>query len=72
MKYKILYMYEWWSLGCDCCTDSSSEVTITQDGVFVNSFGIALMENEDELREYMDQLHPEFKGFEVDPDSEWF
>lgn len=72
MTYVVEYKYEFWQLGCDCCSDSRSVVTISKDSKFIDSFDVDLMEDEDELREFMDKYHPEYKGFIVDPDSEWF
>jgi len=75
-EYVIQYEYWSWSLGCDCCHDYSSEVhiyeTSREDGAYMSSFSIGLMENEEELREYINEYHPEYNDFVVHKDTKWF
>ena len=77
MQYTIKYEYEWWEEGCGCCTDSSSEVHIyeehrVEEGVYTSHFGVPIMEDEDELRAYFADNHPEYNGFVVHEDTRWY
>jgi hypothetical protein len=69
MKRVIHYYYNTYDLGCGCCSDSLSEYTMWEGGKCVEyDQPIALCENEQDLRKYLEYLEP----FDVDPDSRWF
>lgn len=75
MKYKICYQYSTFLLGCDCCSDSSSEIYIyDHTGKEIKCIEYAqLIENEYVLREYIESCYPEYKDFEVDFEyTRWF
>ena len=69
MKRVIKYEYYSWTLGCECCSDSSSTYDMWEDGVLVDEdVWCKLCSDEQELREVLEHLLP----FNVHPDSEWF
>lgn len=75
MKYTICYEYLHWMCGCDCCSDSSSEISVhlTESGRLVKVIEyVDLLENEDELRTYIQENYPEFSDCVIDPESIWF
>lgn len=73
MKYTITYEYNSWSLGCECCTDYSSEIRIFEGGTLVKLIEYAdMMENASELLEYIKEHYSEYSDCVVDPDSRWW
>jgi hypothetical protein len=73
MKYTIRYDYNSWTLGCECCTDCSSEITIFNGGTLIKLIEHSdLMENAEELTQYINENHPEYSSFTIDPDSTWW
>ena len=75
MKYTICYEYICWALGCDCCHDSSSEISVhlSESGRLVKVIEyVELMENEAELLAYIQENYPEFSDCVIDPESIWF
>lgn len=78
MKYVIQYQYDTYYIGCDCCSESTSEIHIYEehrvnDGVYTSYIEHAdLIEDEDELREYINKTCPEFNNFDVHPDTHYF
>lgn len=73
MKYTILYEYLHWMCGCDCCSDSSSEIRISEGSNLVMILEhVDLMENEGELLAYIQENYPEFSDCVIDPESIWF
>lgn len=73
MKYTIAYEYYSWSLGCECCTDSSSEIRISEGSKLVKTIEyVDLMENAEELTEYINENYPEYSDCVIDPDSRWW
>lgn len=77
MKYVILYQYEWWDLGCGCCSDSGAEIHIyeshrVEEGVYTSHIAYAgYIEDEVELRQYINDVCPEFNNFDVHPDTQY-
>lgn len=79
MKYVIKYTYDWFHLGCDCCTDWDSEMHVYElhtddDGITTytthhTSLNILSMYDENDLREYIELMHPEFSNYTLHPDS---
>lgn len=75
MKYIILYEHDWWEEGCGCCTDSSAEIHIyeedrVEDGVYTSHIPYAhYIQDEQELRAYINTVCPEFNNFDVHPDT---
>lgn len=78
MKYIIQYEYDSYYTGCGCCSESSSEIHIyeehrVRDGVYTSYIGHTdLIEDEEELREYINNTCPEFNNFDVHPDTRYF
>ena len=69
MKRVVYYTYNTFDLGCGCCSDSFSTYDVFEDGKTVSEdVTCPVMENEKELREYLEHLEP----FDVDSDSQWF
>ena len=75
-QYIILYEYYSWTEGCGCCSDSSSEVHVFKkenvDKCYESCFTVPLMENEQELRDYIHYVDKYWDGFEIHPDTVWF
>lgn len=73
-EYVIKYEYYTFDMGCGCCHDYESNVEIYQgrEDAYMSCFTVGFMENEEELREYIDMYHPEYSNFEVHEDSRWF
>lgn len=78
MKYIIQYEYDSYDLGCGCCSASSSEIHIYEehrvnDCVYTSYIQYtSLIEDEEELREYINNACPEFNNFDVHPDTRYF
>lgn len=71
--YIIKYEYNSWLEGCGCCSDSSSEMTVyAGDGWYITDFDVTWMENEQELREFIAEYHPQYINFTVHEDTRWF
>lgn len=75
-EYIIKYEYYWWSESCGCCSYSDSEVhiyeTSREDGAYMSCFTVPVMMSEGELRDYINQYHPEYNDFVVHEDCRWF
>lgn len=73
-EYVIKYEYNWWEEGCGCCTYSESTVEIYQGRLdaYMSQFNVPIMENEQELREYIQEYHPEYNDFTVHEETFWF
>lgn len=73
-EYVIKYEYNWWEEGCGCCTNSESTVEIYQGRLdaYMSQFNVPPLENEQELREYIQEYHPEYNDFTVHEDTVWF
>lgn len=73
-EYVIKYEYYWWNEGCECCTNSTSEVEIYQGrtDAYMSSFSTPLMEDEAELREWIADNYPEYNDFVVHEDTRWY
>lgn len=71
--YVIKYEYYWYEEGCGCCTNSESTVEIYHNRLdaYKSSFNVPMMYDEDDLREYINDYHPEYNGFMVHPDTDW-
>lgn len=70
MKYTIRYDYYSW---CECCTDCSSEITIFNGGTLIKLIENSdLMENAEELTQYINENYPEYSSFTIDSDSTWW
>lgn len=78
MKYIIQYTYDCYDLGCGCCTESTSEIHIYEEhhvdvGIYTSHIEHAdLIEDDNELREYINNTCPEFNNFDVHPDTRYF
>lgn len=74
MKYVLKYRYDTWSMGCDCCHDSSSEINVyDSEGNWVDEISYApCIEDEDELRNYIRESYPQWSDFEVHDETVWF
>lgn len=75
MKYKLTYVYDCYTLGCDCCTESRSTVCIfdENDVLVLELEGVELMENAEELLAYIREVHPKYKDAVVnETDCLWF
>lgn len=69
MNRVIRYEYYSWSLGCECCSDSSSTYECWEDGKLVaEDVFVEWCSDESELREALKHLEP----FDIHPDCEWF
>lgn len=73
MTLKVCYIYETWTEGCGCCSDSASYIEFfdTEGEYWEEHCGI-YCENEEELRSYLRDAHPDLVEYEVDEDSKWF
>lgn len=71
-KYTIKYEYYSWEESCGCCSDSSSELTVYNNGSVIVEEWCTIMEDEDELREYIVDKYPEYTEFVVHEDTRWF
>jgi hypothetical protein len=74
MQYVIKYEYYSWEESCGCCSDSESSVEIFHNRLdaYMSSFSVPIMEDEEELREYIDKYHPEYSNFIVHEDTRWY
>jgi len=72
--YVIKYEYYWYEEGCGCCSNSESsvEIYVNRLDAYESSFSVPLMEDEAELRQYINDNHPEYNGFVVHEDTRWF
>ena len=79
-RYTITYDYDFYQLGCECCSDWESEVTIydtlrddNQDQLrtYESCFSVPMMYSEKQLREYINSNYPEWNDFEIDPDTRY-
>lgn len=74
--FTILYEYDWYDMGCGCCTESSSEIYIYDnrrtDGAYMSNFNCELISDEDELREFIHNMDSFYDGFTVHPDTRYF
>jgi hypothetical protein len=72
--YVIKYEYYWYEEGCGCCSNSESTVEIYHNRLdaYMSSFSVPIMEDEDELRKYINDYHPEYNDFVVHEDTQWF
>ncbi|MNC11477.1 hypothetical protein D3C75_591760 [compost metagenome] len=72
--YVIKYEYYWYEEGCGCCSSSESTIEIYENRLdaYMSSFGVPLMGDEAELRDYINDCHPEYNGFVVHEDTRWF
>lgn len=72
--YVIKYEYYWYEEGCGCCTGSESTVEIFDNRLdaYMSGFGVPIMQDEDELREYIHEYYPEYDNFTVHEDTRWF
>lgn len=69
MKRVIEYRYDSWTLGCGCCSDSSSTYSMWEDGnLVVDDQWCEWIEDEQELREYFSEYEP----FEVSSYTQYF
>lgn len=67
MKYKIAYEYSWYTLGCDCCTQSVSTIQVYDENrIMLDLEDVEYMENAEELITYMREAYPEYADAEVD------
>lgn len=71
---ELIYVYDWYSLGCDCCTDSTSEIEVYKDGKEVNVIRHAPpIENAQELRKFIAEVYPEYSEYVIiDDHCCWF
>ena len=75
MKYELEYRYDWWELGCGCCSDSETSLTVraTDSSMPLHILNnVGLHSNEEELREWVEHNLPQYADFSVHPDTEWF
>lgn len=74
--YVIKYEYCSWEESCGCCTDYSSELSIyNENNLFVpllDSDYAPLLEDVDELCDYIAEHYPEYRDFVVHEDTRWF
>lgn len=69
----ITYIYRTFDLGCDCCcSDSESYLEIRDDDGFEEVACYEYICNEQELREYLKENHPELGEYLVDNDNSWW
>lgn len=75
-NYTVKYEYYTRHMGCDCCTDPYSEIYIYDnrrtDGAYLSNFECRLIEDENELREYMHEVDSFYDGFTVHEDTVYF
>ena len=77
MKYIVLYEYVKVPPRCLCCPDSySSEIHIYKeeniDRCYESCFECKLIENETQLREFINSVDPYYNGFNIHPDTVYF
>ena len=73
MTYTVTYDYHSFSLGCDCCSDPASEIEIYGNGELVAFIPHApLIENDQELIEYMTILGYQISTLTIDPNNRYF
>lgn len=73
-KFILKYRYDSWQLGCDCCSESVSEITVyDSEGHWVDEISYApCIEDVDELHDYIRENHDQWLDFEVHDDTMWF
>lgn len=74
-KYIVEYSYRSFMLGCDCCSDSTSEITIWNKdyNTCVQEIEhVPLIEDENELRDYIEANWPEYADFTPHDYNEYF
>jgi hypothetical protein len=76
-EYTIKYEYEYIDHECPCCAYSDKTITIYEnnrtDGVYTSSFDTFLIaEDENVLREFINDYYPEYNDFSVHEDTRWF
>ena len=73
MTTKIRYIYNSFLLSCECCSDSEIYLEIWEvDKPYQEVQCYELLSNEEELRSYMKEYHPDILEYEVEEDCEWF
>lgn len=72
MTSEVRYSYQVNTLSCECCSDSYSSIEIWDNGEYEEFECFTVIENENELRDYLAKVRPQFKDYTVDPESEWF
>jgi len=72
MTTKIRYVYNSFTLGCECCSDSVNYIEIFDDNLYQDIPCYECLSNEDELKEYMKEYHPDILEYEIADDCEWF
>lgn len=74
MNIIVKYVYRTFDLGCDCCSDSESYIEVYSDEceLYYEAACFMYCENEEELRSYLRDAHPDLIEYVVDPESEWF
>ena len=74
MKTKVTYTYRIVDLGCGCCSDSETYLEMTdKDGRWDEYHCRQLIENGEQLRQYLKEEHPELTDYEiVEEDCQWF
>lgn len=73
MKYVIQYTHDYWSLGCDCCTDYSSEMEIYDENgtsIYYNAYA-PFIEDEKYLREWVNEMLPQYNKFDIHEDTQF-
>lgn len=73
MKYVIQYTYEWYSLGCECCSDSSYEMEIYDENgtsIYYNAYA-PWIDDEKHLREWVSENIPQYNNFDVHVDTQF-
>ena len=69
----VQYWYSSYDLGCGCCSDSDSYINVWVDGKLVeDERWFSLILNEEELREEISAQYPQYNGFEVHEDTQYF
>lgn len=74
MNIIVRYIYRTFDLGCGCCSESESyvEVYSNECELYYEAACFMYCENEEELRSYLRDAHPDLVEYEVDEDSRWF
>ncbi len=72
MTIKIRYIHHSFRLGCECCSDSVTYIEMFNEEFYEEIQCRALISNEDELKEYMKEYHPDILEYEIQDDCEWF
>lgn len=72
MSYTIEYRYNYWTEGCGCCSNSSSEYSVWDDETrdcLIWEHHCELIESEEELRE---KFSAEYGDFNISADTHYF